>query len=77
MEESAQVSGAHTLLEANRAHIIATLRQAKGVVGGRNGAAARLGMPRTTLISKMRRLGISLEGAGESTLPSYSYAGMA
>jgi DNA-binding NtrC family response regulator len=29
------------------------------VIGGRNGAAARLGLPRTTLISKMQRLGIN------------------
>jgi len=29
------------------------------VLGGRNGAAARLGLPRTTLISKMKRLGIN------------------
>ena len=36
-----------------------TLRQTEGVVGGRNGAADRLGMPRTTLIAKMKRLGIN------------------
>lgn len=48
-----------TLAEADRAHIIATLREVKGVVGGRNGAAARLGLPRTTLISRMQKLGIS------------------
>jgi hypothetical protein len=29
----------------------------KGVIGGRNGAAARLGLPRTTLVAKMQRLG--------------------
>jgi formate hydrogenlyase transcriptional activator len=29
------------------------------VIGGRNGAAVRLGLPRTTLISKMQRLGIN------------------
>jgi hypothetical protein len=37
----------------------ATLLETGGVVGGSNGAAARLGLPRTTLISKMRRLGIN------------------
>ena len=31
----------------------------EGMIGGPNGAAARLGLPRTTLISKMRRLGIN------------------
>jgi formate hydrogenlyase transcriptional activator len=35
------------------------LEQANGVVGGPNGAAARLGMKRTTLQSKMKKLGIS------------------
>jgi formate hydrogenlyase transcriptional activator len=51
-------SGAHTLADAERAHIIATLRQTDWVVGGRNGAAAKLGLNRTTLIAKMRKLGI-------------------
>jgi formate hydrogenlyase transcriptional activator len=77
MEAGTPVAGLNTLLDANRAQILATLRQAKGVVGGRNGAAARLGMPRTTLISMMRRLGISIDRAEERTLPSYSYAGTA
>jgi hypothetical protein len=31
------------------------------VVGGANGAAARLGVPRTTLIAKMQKLGLSRE----------------
>jgi formate hydrogenlyase transcriptional activator len=48
-----------TLEEAERSHILRTLLQTAGVVGGRNGAAARLGLPRTTLIAKMRRLGIN------------------
>ena len=37
------------------------------MVGGPNGAAARLGLRRTTLISKMRRLGINF--GGTSVLP--------
>jgi formate hydrogenlyase transcriptional activator len=48
-----------TLEQAERSHILQTLQQTEGVVGGQNGAAARLGLPRTTLIAKMRRLGIS------------------
>jgi transcriptional regulator with GAF, ATPase, and Fis domain len=48
-----------TLEEADRSHIVETLQQTEGVVGGPNGAAARLGLPRTTLISKMKRLGIN------------------
>jgi formate hydrogenlyase transcriptional activator len=54
-----KLSPAVTLEEAERSHILHTLERTEGVVGGRNGAAARLGLPRTTLISKMRRLGIS------------------
>jgi hypothetical protein len=42
------------------AHILQILQQTKGVIGGRNGAAARLGLPRTTWIAKMKRLGIKL-----------------
>jgi formate hydrogenlyase transcriptional activator len=53
-----------TLADAERAHIIAILREANWVVGGRNGAAARLGLPRTTLIARMQRLGISREPFG-------------
>jgi len=53
-----KLSAAVTLEEAERSHILQTLGQTEGVMGGRNGAAARLGLPRTTLISKMRRLGI-------------------
>ena len=48
-----------TLADAERAHIIRTLRETNGVVGGRRGAAARLGLPRTTLIARMQRLGIA------------------
>jgi len=47
-----------TLNDAHRALIIRTLRQTNWVVGGPNGAAAKLGLKRTTLITKMRRLGI-------------------
>jgi formate hydrogenlyase transcriptional activator len=48
-----------TLEEAERSHILQTLLRTAGVVGGPNGAAARLGLKRTTLISMMRRLGIN------------------
>jgi formate hydrogenlyase transcriptional activator len=50
-----------TLADAERAHILATLRETNGVVGGATGAAARLGLPRTTLIAKMQKLGLSRE----------------
>jgi formate hydrogenlyase transcriptional activator len=47
-----------TLEEAQREHIRAVLDQTNWLVGGPSGAAARLGMKRTTLQSKMARLGI-------------------
>lgn len=47
-----------TLADAERAHIIDTLRETNGVVSGKSGAAARLGLPRTTLIARMQRLGL-------------------
>jgi hypothetical protein len=56
---TSKLSAAVTLEQAERSHILQTLQQMKGVIGGRNGAAARLGLPRTTLIAKMRRLGIN------------------
>ena len=48
-----------TLAQVEREHIVATLQATNGVLGGWDGAAARLGLARTTLISKMQRLGIS------------------
>ena len=54
-----------TLADAQRAHIAATLRETNGVIGGRRGAAAQLGLPRTTLITMMQRHGISREMVGQ------------
>jgi len=48
-----------TLADAERLHITRTLRETNWVVGGPRGAAAQLGVPRTTLIARMQRLGIS------------------
>ena len=48
-----------TLIDSERALILRTLEAAGWVIGGRNGAAARLGLKRTTLIYKMQRHGIS------------------
>lgn len=48
-----------TLEEAEREHILRALRESKGVVGGPQGAAVRLGLKRTTLNFRMRKLGIS------------------
>ncbi|MGA2048226.1 MAG: sigma 54-interacting transcriptional regulator [Terracidiphilus sp.] len=47
-----------TLHAAEREHIIRVLRETHGQIGGDDGAAARLGLKRTTLNSKMKKLGI-------------------
>jgi formate hydrogenlyase transcriptional activator len=47
-----------TLREYEASLILQTLRAAGGMIGGPRGAAARLGLKRTTLVSKMKRLGI-------------------
>jgi len=48
-----------TLEDSDRALIVETLEHASWVVGGPLGAAAKLGLKRTTLLAKMRRLDIS------------------
>ena len=52
-------SGTTTLEQAEREHILKALRESDWIIGGPAGAAARLGMKRTTLQSKMQKLGIS------------------
>jgi formate hydrogenlyase transcriptional activator len=47
------------LQEVERDHIVRALEASKWVVGGRNGAAARLGMKRTSLVYRMQKLNIS------------------
>jgi formate hydrogenlyase transcriptional activator len=47
-----------TLHAAEREHILRLLRETKGQIGGDDGAAARLGLKRTTLNSKLKKLGI-------------------
>jgi formate hydrogenlyase transcriptional activator len=53
------VNRQHSLEEAERAHIIQVLRETGGVLSGANGAASRLGLKRSTLQSKMDKLGIT------------------
>jgi len=48
-----------TLEEAEREHILKALRETHWVIGGPNGAAVRLGLKRTTLQSRMQKLGIT------------------
>jgi formate hydrogenlyase transcriptional activator len=44
--------------EKQRADIVRTLTESRGRVGGQTGAAARLGLNRTTLLSRMKKFGI-------------------
>ena len=67
-----------TLLDSERALILRTLEAAGWVIGGRDGAAARLGLKRTTLIYKMQRHGISrppLDGNFDMAEPSVQASG--
>src|SRR6185369_7432912 len=48
-----------TLEDSERALILETLEQVGWIVGGPRGAAMKLGLKRTTLLAKMRRMGIS------------------
>jgi formate hydrogenlyase transcriptional activator len=68
--EGAVPDATATLADAEREHILSVLRRSRWVIGGPSGAAARLGMKRTTLQSKMRKLGIErprLEGDGTAS----------
>ena len=58
-EEVRLVATEGTLTDAVRRYILETLGETNWVLGGPNGAAARLGLNRTALLSKMRKLGIS------------------
>jgi formate hydrogenlyase transcriptional activator len=70
-----KLSAPVTMEEAERSHVLQTLQQTGGVLGGPNGAAARLGLPRTTLIAKMKRLRINR--AQNSALPVPAVASVA
>jgi len=61
-------SSSRTLARAQRDHILEVLRKTGWVVGGRDGAAARLGVPRTTLLYRMRKLGIELSRTADGAL---------
>ena len=55
-----------TLKDSERTLILRTLEAARWVIGGPKGAAAKLGLKRTTLIHKMKKLGISRPGLERS-----------
>jgi PAS domain S-box-containing protein len=58
LEVSPDDAGGFTLQDVEREHILRVLRQTGGRLAGVNGAAARLGLARTTLQSKLKLLGI-------------------
>jgi len=51
-----------TLAAAERKHILAVLEETRWVLGGPHGAAARLGMKRSTLQFRLRKLGLTRPG---------------
>jgi len=51
------------LAEVERDHIVRALEASDWVVGGQNGAAARLGMKRTSLVYRMQKLGVTRQQA--------------
>jgi formate hydrogenlyase transcriptional activator len=53
-----------SLREMERVHILSVLQRSNWVIAGPNGAAARLGMKRSTLNFRMKRLGIARNGTG-------------
>jgi formate hydrogenlyase transcriptional activator len=57
-EQNAEEADNPLLHAAEREHILRVLRSCKGIIGGADGAAARLGLKRTTLNSKLKKLGI-------------------
>jgi formate hydrogenlyase transcriptional activator len=63
-----------TLEQVERDHIVATLKDTKWVLGGPKGAAARLGMNRSTLQFRMKKLGI-VRGVEASVRPNGESAG--
>ncbi len=63
------------LEEVERDHIVRALEASNWVVGGRNGAAERLGMKRTSLVYKMRKLRISRPVSAQPKRPVESWVG--
>jgi formate hydrogenlyase transcriptional activator len=63
LEQFSSHPGSHILMtnldEVKRDHILRALEASNWVIGGRNGAADRLGMKRTSLVYKMQKLRIS------------------
>lgn len=67
-ELEAESEGERSLENAEREHIIQMLRESGGLISGSTGAAHRLGVKRSTLQSKMNRLGITRQDYLDSAL---------
>ena len=65
-----------TLEDSDRALIVETLERFGWIIGGPRGAAAKLGLKRTTLLAKMRRLGISRPLQEETEVLALAPAGI-
>ncbi len=68
--EDSATAGITTLEAAERGHILRALDATNWVLGGPDGAATRLGMKRTTLQARMRKLGIFRPRLGENHHPA-------
>jgi formate hydrogenlyase transcriptional activator len=69
---AAGANGSTTRDAAERQNIVRMLQESKWVIGGPDGAAARLGMKRTTLHSLVKRLGITRPSQIEISTPADS-----
>lgn len=58
------------LADVDRDEIIRALKDADGQIGGEHGAASRLGLKRTTLIARMKKLGINISPGSDDDLPT-------
>jgi transcriptional regulator of acetoin/glycerol metabolism len=55
---SSETDATSNLKDVERRHILAVIEKVGGRIGGKGGAAEVLGVPRTTLVSRMKKLGI-------------------
>jgi formate hydrogenlyase transcriptional activator len=55
----------NVIAEVNKDEILRALKEAGGLVGGPNGAASRLGLKRTTLLTRMKKLGIDASAVSQ------------
>jgi formate hydrogenlyase transcriptional activator len=68
--EKPNLSESKTLAQTEFEHILRVVKESDWVIGGPMGAATKLGLKRTTLIGKMRKLGLSRSGEAISYIPS-------